>query len=110
MSQLAIDFNAHRAVGESAANACEAKARRGNPEFTEKAEAAILAHLRAVGTASGEALTDVAMAHGARPHDARAFGAVFGRLSRRGVIRTVGFCMRAKGHGTAGGRIWGLCQ
>jgi hypothetical protein len=35
---------------------------------------------------------------------------VFGRLSRRGVIRTVGFCMRAKGHGTAGGRIWGLCQ
>lgn len=110
MNQLSIDFDAARAAGESAANACERKARKVDPEFTEKAEAAILAHLRTVGQASGEVLTDVAIAHGARPHDARAFGSIFQRLSRRGVIRTVGFCMRSKGHGTAGGRIWGLCQ
>lgn len=108
MNQLPIDFDAARAAGESAANACERKALKVDPEFTEKAEAAILAHLRTVGQASGEVLTDVAIAHGARPHDARAFGSVFQRLSRRGVIRTVDFCMRSKGHGTAGGRVWGL--
>ena len=106
--KLSINFDAARATGESAAKACESKARRIDPDFSEKAEAAILAHLRTVGQASGEVLTDVAIAHGARPHDARAFGSVFQRLSRRGVIRTVGFCMRSKGHGTAGGRVWGL--
>lgn len=108
MNQQPLDFDAARAAGETAAKACESKARRIDPDFSEKAEAAILAHLRTVGSCSGEVLTDVAMAHGARPHDARAFGSVFQRLSRRGLIRTVGFCMRSKGHGTAGGRVWGL--
>jgi hypothetical protein len=108
VNQLTIDFDAHEA-GISAANACEKKARKVDPEFSEKAATAILAHLRTVGQASGEVLTDVAIAHGARAHDARAFGAVFSRLSRKGLIRTIGFCMRSKGHGTAGGRIWGLC-
>lgn len=106
--QLSIDFDAARAAGETAANACENKARRIDPEFSEKAERAILAHLQAVGQASGEDLTLIAKAHGAVPHDDRAMGPVFQRLSRRGLIRTVGFCMRSKGHGTAGGRIWGL--
>ena len=100
--QLALDFN-------PAAKACQAKAERVNPEFTEKATAAILKHLQAVGQASGEELTDIAIAHGAKPHDARAFGGVFAGLSRNKKITTVGFCMRAKGHGTSGGRIWGLC-
>lgn len=90
------------------ANACAAKAQRSDPEFSAKAEAAILAHLRVVGQASGEVLTDIAIASGARPHDARAFGGVFQSMSRRGLIRTVGFCLRSKGHGTAGGRIWGI--
>lgn len=109
--QLAIDFNSlaeASATGAAAAQACTAKAERQDPEFSAKAEKAILAHLAVVGRASGEVLTDVAIAHGARPHDARAFGGVFQSMSRRGLIRTVGFCLRTKGNGTAGGRIWEL--
>jgi hypothetical protein len=107
--QTTLDFDA-REAGESAANACTDKALRADPTFTAKAQEAILAHLRVVGQASGEVLTDVAIAHGARPHDQRAFGSVFSGLSKKHLIRTVGFCMREKGHGTAGGRIWGLVR
>lgn len=110
MSQISLDFTAARAAGEAAALACTAKAERNDPEFSAKAERAILDHLRVVGQASGEVLTDVAMAHGARPNDSRAFGGVFQSMSRRGLIRTVGFCLRSKGHSTAGGRIWSICQ
>lgn len=108
MNKDLIRLEASREAGNAAAAACETKARKIDPDFSEKAESAILAHLRTVGQASGEVLTDVAIAHGARPHDARAFGSVFQRLSRRGLIRTVGYCLRSKGHGTAGGRVWGL--
>lgn len=110
MNQVALNFDAAREVGTQAANACTDKAQRADPDFTEKATNAILAHLRVVGEASGEVLTDVAIAHGARPHDQRAFGGVFAGLSRRGLIRTVGYCMRNKGHGTAGGRVWAICK
>jgi hypothetical protein len=108
MNQLTIDDAL--AAGEVAMTACVDKAQRKDPEFSRKAEEAILAHLRAVGHCSGEVLTDVARAHGAVPHDDRAFGAVFMSLARRSRIRTVGFCARTKGHGTSGGRIWGLVQ
>lgn len=108
MNQLTLSFDRAREAGESAAQACINKAQRKDPEFADKARAAILAHLRVVGKASGEVLTDIARAHGAIPHDDRAMGPVFASLARRGLIRTVGFCARTKGHGTAGGRIWGL--
>jgi len=111
MEQLAISFDAPRAAGEAAAQRCLDKARRvADPLFALKAEAAILNHLRVVRRASGEDLTNIARAHGARPHDDRAFGSVFGSLSRRKVIRVVDFCLRSKGHGTAGGRVWELVE
>lgn len=106
--QLSIDFESARAAGEQAGQACLSKATRADPLFAQRAATAILNHLRAVQQASGEELTDVAIAHGAIAPDSRAFGPVFSMLSRRGLIRTVGFCLRAKGNGTAGGRIWGL--
>ena len=108
MEQATLDFTAARAAGEQAAQACLAKAQRSDPLFSQRAATAILNHLRAVGQASGEDLVDIAIAHGAHAPDQRAFGAVFAGLSRRGLIRTVGFCMRGKGHGTAGGRLWAL--
>jgi hypothetical protein len=86
------------------------RATRVDPEFNARTRQAILAHLGAAGPTSGEVLTDVAKAHGARPHDDRAFGAVFKALSRAGQIRTVGYCARTRGHGTSGGRIWSICQ
>ncbi len=107
--QQALDFTNARADGAQAAERCADKAEKLDPEFREKARKAILDHLTVVGSCSGEVLTDVAMAKGARPHDARAFGPVFASLAREGKIRTVNFCMRTKGHGTAGGRVWGIC-
>ena len=97
MNQLALDLSER----------CAAKAVRVADWDRAGAESLILRLLQA-GPASGEKLTDLAVAYGFRPHDARAFGAVFGSLSRRGLIRCVGYCERRKGHGTAGGRIWGL--
>lgn len=86
-----------------------AAAERVMPDFKSTAEEAILAHLRAAGPTSGEVLTDVAKAHGARCRDDRAFGSVYQSLARRNLIRCVGFCVRTKGHATAGGRVWSLC-
>lgn len=108
MNQLTINFDAPRAAGERAGQRCIDRAHRTDPTFSAKAEAAILAHLKAVGRASGEELTGVARAQGAVPPDDRAFGPVYASMARRGLIRTAGFCMRAKGNGTAGGRIWAL--
>lgn len=99
---------AAKEAGEQAMLACIKKAQQTAPDFAQKAERAILEHLRAVGRCSGEELTDIAKLKGAIPHDDRSFGAVFRSLSRRGVIRTVGYCARVRGHGTAGGRVWGI--
>ncbi len=106
MNQLTIDDAI--AAGDHGMAVCAQKAERVAPAFTEKAAEAILQHLQAVRQCSGEVLTDVARAHGAVPHDDRAFGAVFKSLARRGLIRHVGYCQRTKGHGTSGGRIWGI--
>lgn len=108
--QLSINFESAREAGKQASERCTDKAQRADPDFSEKACTAILAHLQAVGQAPGETLTNIAIAKGARPHDSRAFGAIFASLSRRGLIRTVGYCMREKGHGTAGGRVWAICK
>jgi hypothetical protein len=104
--QLTIDDAI--AAGEHHGAHCLSKAERSDPEFSARAEAAMLAHLRAVGSCSGEDLTTIARAKGAVPHDDRAFGPVFKSMARRGLIRCVGFCLRKRGHGTAGGRIWGI--
>ena len=85
-----------------------ANAQRLDADFAVKAEAAILAHLRIVKECPGEDLTDIAKAQGAIPHDDRAFGNIFSGLRKRGLIRTVGFCLRKRGNHTAGGRIWGI--
>jgi hypothetical protein len=100
-------FQAHIA-GERGMSLSLEKAEKADPQFKDKAREAILAHLKAVGQASGEDLVDIAIAHGAIPPDARAFGGVFQALARKGLIRCVGFTLRRKGHGTAGGRVWGL--
>lgn len=94
------------AAGHAAAAACTAKAERVAAFDTERARAAVL-ELLADGVArSGEQLVDHCVGLGLVPHDARAFGAVIGTLARRKKIEAVGFVARAKGHGTAGGRLW----
>ena len=100
------------AAGEAGMGRALDAAERDDAAFSVKAQTAILAHLaNAPGRqAAGEDLVDAAINAGARCRDARAFGGVFQSLSRRGLIRTVAYTVRKKGHGTAGGRIWALCQ
>jgi len=88
--------------------ATAAKAEQQRPGFGDQAAALILAQLAQHGPMSGEALTDACRRAGLVPHDDRAFGSVFLRLSKSGRIVTVGYTTRTKGHGTSGGRIWGL--
>lgn len=81
-----------------------------SPDFSERAQQFILAYLQRHGACSGEVLTNACLQAGIRPHDDRAFGPVYMRLSRSRKIEKAGFCVRKKGHGTAGGNIWKLSQ
>lgn len=99
-------FAAARRAGEAAAAACQAKAQAAGFD-ADAARAAVLELLREAGRPmSGEELVDRVQERGLVPHDARAFGAVFGALSRKGLIEAVGFAARRKGHGTSGARLW----
>ena len=105
MTQLSLPL-AQR-LGEHAMQRGQIRAENAEPGFTERAAEFIAWYLRAMGEGvPGEKLTDVCKLHGIKPPDDRAFGAVFKMLVRRGEIRQAGWCERAKGHGTGGGRVW----
>lgn len=97
------------AEGHTAATAAmDAAERKG---FDPRAAAdTMLDYLQKQGPASGETLTTYVRATGNSPGDDRAFGGVFRALVNRGAIRQVGECLRAKGHGTSGGRVWEACR
>lgn len=82
------------------------KAERLVPAFTDAACAYVLAHLRKFGPCAGEVLTEKCKDAGLVPHDDRAFGPVYMRLLKRGLIEKIGSIRRERGHGTAGGNIW----
>lgn len=103
-------LRAARQAGTQAAEASAKKAKKVDPLFVEKACANILKQLER-GTRTGEELVDGCLAAGIRPHDARAFGAVFLRLTRqRLAVSRISLQPRRKGHGTAGLREWELIQ
>ena len=78
------------------------------PDFVARAKQFIIGYLSLRGQAPGEIIVDLCKLDGIVAKDDRAFGVVFGALSRDRVIRCVGHCNRKKGHGTSGGRIWAL--
>jgi len=80
------------------------------PGFGEAAAAFVLAYLETHGASPGELITVECSEAGIRPHDDRAFGPVYMRLAREGLIEKVGTCRRERGHGTAGGNIWDLVK
>ena len=97
-----------RKLGAQAAEAAAKKAKKVDPLFVEKACAHILKRLEG-GTRTGEELVDSCIAAGIKPHDARAFGAVFLRLThQRLAVSRISLQPRRKGHGTAGLREWEL--
>ena len=99
-----------RAEGDRQAAACARKAERVTAFDANGARSTLLMLLNASGPTSGEKLVELMKKAGFRPHDDRAFGAVFGVLAREGRIRCVGHCNRKRGHGTGGGRIWSLAS
>lgn len=106
MNQLTLDFTQARATGRAAGDRAQARAERSDPSFSDRAKAYILACLADGAEISGEALTNACKAAGIVPPDDRAFGPVYASLAKTGQIRCVRFCLRAKGNGTAGGRVW----
>ena len=113
MHEVSIPFAVRtrmaRKLGQEASERAEAKAAEQVPGFTERA----LEHIRSVAQAlghdsqvRGEDLVNGAKLAGIRPQDDRAFGAVFRKAVREGLIVPVGFAPRTKGHGTAGGRVY----
>ena len=95
-------------VNEAPMLAAAISAENAQPGFCDRAAEVILRELRKLGQAEGEMLVDLAKLRGIEPRDARAFGAVFKRLSVDGAIRQVGWCNRRKGHNSGGGRIWAI--
>ena len=99
-----------RKLGEEASNRAEDKANSDAPGFSERALGHIQKEMLAAGRDArvrGEDLVNSAKFAGIRPADDRAFGSVFARAIKQGVIEPVGFAPRVKGHGTAGGRVYG---
>jgi hypothetical protein len=112
MNQLAISFvdraSFARRLGAEAGERSRSKADEVCPGFTERAYDFIAnyAATTSQATFSGEDLTNCMKAFGIRPHDDRAFGSIYAKAIRNGVIRVVGYVPRVKGHGTAGGRLY----
>lgn len=108
MSQADLFMSAAAEDGAAAARACAAKAVRVAAFDVAGAGRFMCGWLERYGAQSGEALVNAAKAHGFRPHDDRAFGAVFKVLRKQDRIRQVGTCLREKGHAGSGGRVWAL--
>ena len=111
--QFSINFDAPslpvaKAMGEIGMQLAAAHAEVNEPGFSARAKAFVIEYLRANGVSSGELITDAAKLAGIKPPDDRAFGSVYAALVRHKQIEFAGFCVRRKGHGTAGGRLWRL--
>jgi len=89
----------------------EDRAEQLRRQFSVDAARIILRYLETHGPTSGEVLTDAVKAAGIvppPPMDDRAFGPIYMKLARLGVIEKVAPAQRMKGHGTSGGNVWGL--
>lgn len=83
--------------------------RNAGEDFMARALEFVPKYLATHGPTSGEIITDSCKAAGIKPENTdKAFGAVYQKLSRRGVIEKAGFCQRLKGNATAGGIVWRL--
>ena len=108
--QLGLNLPTPRQIGEEASQACTDKAEIVSEFDTRGAQLRVLELLAVLGPTPGEQLVERLKAEGFRGHDDRCFGQVFCGLSKKSKILCVGYCARKRGHGTAGGRIWGLMR
>ncbi len=98
-----------RKLGAEHGERAEHRANENEPGFSERA----IDHIRqamldspAGASLRGEDIVNGAKLAGIRPPDDRAFGPVFAKAIRQGLIEPIGFAPRVKGHGTAGGRVY----
>lgn len=108
--QLAINFTP-REIGQAAADSCLRNAEE-IADF-DSAGAAKFIHGWVIrnGPTSGEDLVDAAMQHGYRGHDMRCFGGVFVSLVSKGKLMVLRSDLpRKRGHGTSGGKLYGLVR
>ena len=79
-------------------------------EFQERARQFVLDYLRQNGEATSEDITDECKRAGIKPPSGedRAFGAVYRKLSRDGLIEWLRIVPRRKGHGVSGAKVWAL--
>lgn len=110
MNQLSIEFatrvRSARKLGSEAGARAADKAEQQDPEFREKALAFIVAYIRQQGEATGESATLAAVLAGIKPQDQRAFGPVYAKAIKQGLIRVIGYVPRVRGHGSAGGKLY----
>lgn len=100
-----------REIGEACAKQCLENAEALANFDAEGARKFIHGWVIRHGSTSGEDLVDAAMAHGYRGHDARCFGAVFSRLVRENKLMVLRSDLpRKRGHGTSGGRLYGVVR
>lgn len=109
MSGLPL-FDTVRQQRDDAMQRVAQKAEDHRPSFSQDAETCALNYLRANGPTPGEQLTIACKNAGIVPHNDRAFGPVYARMAKRGLIVKVGECKRMRGHGTSGGNVWGLAS
>lgn len=110
MNQMTIDFasrvHSARSIGEAAGNLAADRAEKVDPSFRARALEFIVGYIRQQGEATGESATQAAVLAGIAPPDQRAFGPVYQKAIRDGLIRIVGYVPRAKGHGSMGGKLY----
>lgn len=76
------------------------------PRFSEQAYAFVVAYIKVHGPISGELVTNAAKHAGICPDDDRAFGPIYARALRAGLVQVIGTTIRIKGHGTGGARVY----
>ncbi|TYK74338.1 hypothetical protein FSY45_19430 [Comamonas sp. Z1] len=97
-----------RRLGEQAAQAALDRTEQDDPTFSTRAYEFIVSYVRDHGPVPGEAVTLAARCAGIKPaKDDRAFGAVYAKALRDGAIRVVDSTNRVRGHGSAGGKVYG---
>jgi hypothetical protein len=80
-----------------------------DPTWSEQAMAFILKAMVGKSSVTGEDLVDQCKKAGILPPTTdRAFGPIFMSLSKKGVIRRIGFEARRKGHAAPGASMWTL--
>lgn len=98
-----------RQRGDEMAQLATERAERDSAGFTFLARDFVIRYLTAHGASPGEEIVAAGPANGVHCADARAWGSVFCSLSRRGQIVCIRSDLpRQRGHGTSGGKLWGL--